>query len=173
MTKLATKLACATVCLLLLCAGNRSEAGSLTDQEETLSDQQVAKVKELIHDAIQPNIDVINRKIDALVGVIQANHLEPGRGGQVQRIADYKTANDDGHKNGYNNNNNHEDSNNNDDEHERKYVVKKYYYHIYCCHPRWYHCCRPHYCRPRCDDCYRPRCYKPRYHYCRPRDDDP
>jgi hypothetical protein len=174
MTKLATKLACATVCLLLLCAGNRSEAGSLTDQEEALSDQQIAKVKQLIHDAVRPSMDVINRKIDALVSVIEASHLGPERGDQVRRIADYKPENNDGHEPGYNNNNSHEDedNNNNNDEHERKYVVKKYYYYIYCCHPRWYHCCRSRYCRPRCDDCYRPRCYKPHYHYCRPRGDD-
>ena len=171
MTKLATKLACATVCLLLLCVGNRSEAASLMDQEEALSDQQIAKVKELIHDAVQPSMDIINRKIDALVGVIEASHLGSGRSGQVQRIADYKTGNNDGHEKGYNNND--EDNNNNNEEHERKYVVKKYVYYIYCCHPRWYHCCRPHYCRPRCDDCYRPRCCRPHYHYCRPRDDDP
>src|SRR6516162_11834235 len=131
MTKLATKLACATVCLLLLCVGNRSEAGSLTDQEEALSDQQIAKVKQLIHDAVQPSMDVINRKIDALVGVIEASHLGPGRGDQVRRIADYKPANNDGLEPGYNKNNSHEDgdNNNNNDEHERKYVVKKYYYY--------------------------------------------
>ena len=121
MTKLATKLACATVCLLLLCAGNRSEAASLMDQEEALSDQQIAKVKQLIHDAVQPSMDVINRKIDALVGVIEASHLGPGRGDQVRRIADYKPANNDGHEPGYNKNNSHEDGdNNNNDEHERK-----------------------------------------------------
>jgi hypothetical protein len=193
MRKLATKLACATVCLLLLCAGNRSEAASLTDQEEALSNQQIAKVKELIHDAVQPSMDIINRKIDALVGVIEASHLSPGRSGQVQQIADYKPA-----KPEYNNNNGNEDEdNNNNDEHERKYEVKKYYYYIYCCHPRSYHCCRSHCCRsrcddcdrprcddcdrprcdgcdrPRCDGCDRPRCYKSRYHYCRPRGDDP
>jgi hypothetical protein len=127
MRKLATKLACATVCLLLLCAGNRSEAASLTDQEEALSNQQIAKVKELIHDAVQPSMDIINRKIDALVGVIEASHLSPGRSGQVQQIADYKPA-----KPEYNNNSGNEDEdNNNNDEHERKYEVKKYYYYIY------------------------------------------
>lgn len=169
--KLATKLACATVCLLLLCGGNRSEAASLRGEEEALSDQQVAKVKELIHDAVQPAMDVINRKIDALVGVVEASHLKSGRVGQVQKIADYKTANNDDHENGYENN--HDNGNNNDEEHEHKYIVKKYVYYIYCCQPRGYHCCRPHYCRPSCDDCYRPRCYKPHNHYCRPRGDDP
>jgi hypothetical protein len=149
MMKLATKLACATVCVLLFCTAGQSQ---------TLSDQQIAKVREIIHDAVQPSIDAINQKIDTLVGVIRTNHLNSRRGAQVERVADYKTENN--------------DLNNKDDEHEHKYV-KKIIYNIYCCRSHWYHCCRPHYCRPRCDGCYKPHynhCYRP-HHYCRHGDD--
>jgi ABC-type Zn2+ transport system substrate-binding protein/surface adhesin len=137
MTKLAPKIACATVCLLLLCTASRSEAASPTDQQASMTDQQIAKVRELIHDTIQPTIDAINRKIDTLVDVIQANHLKSERGAQDERIADQKTGNSDEQ-----NNDEHERKYNND-EHEHKYVERRYIY-IYCC--------RPH-CRPRCDDC--------------------
>ena len=148
MTKLATKLACATVYLLLLCTAGQSQS---------LTDQQMAKVREIIHDTVQPSIDAINQKIDTLVGVIQTNHLNSERSPRVERIADYKA----------------ENNNNNNDEHEHKYVEKKIVYNIYCCRPHCYHCCRPHYYKPRCDGCYRPynRCYRP-HHYCR-RGDDP
>ena len=169
MTKLATKLACTTVCLLLLCIASRSEAASPTDQEGPLTDQQMAKVRELINDTIQPSIDAINRKIDTLVGVIQANHLKSERGAQDEQIADYKTRNNDER------NNDDREHTYNNDEGGHKYVERQYVY-IYCCRPHWYHCCRPHHCKPRCDNCYRPHwnhCYRRHYHYCRLREDDP
>src|SRR5215471_12035725 len=142
MTNLTTKLACATVCLLLLCTASRGEVA-------TLSDQQVSKVKELIHDTVQPSLDAINQKIDALVSVIQANHLRPERGLQTEHeIADYQL--------GQRNNKENDEHKYEHDEHkyeheERKYVEYKTIY-INCCRPRWYHCCRPRY-----DNCYRPR----------------
>jgi len=178
MTSFTTKLACATVCLLLFCTASRAEVA-------TLSDQQVAKVKELIHDAVQPSLDAINQKIDALVGAIQANHLRPERGLQMEHeIADYQVGqrnNKDNDEHKYENNDEQKYAG---DEHkyeheERRHVEYKTIY-INCCRPRWYHCCRPRYdncCRPRYDNCCRPRwhhCCRPHWnHYCRPRGDDP
>ena len=182
MTNLTTKLACATVCLLLFCAPSRGEVAALTDQ-------QVAKVKELIRDTVQPSLDAINQKIDALVGVIQAGHLRPERSLQMEHeAADYQI----GQRNNKPENDEHRYENDEHkyehkyehDEHkyehdERRYIEYKYIY-INCCRPHWYHCCRPRYdncCRPRYGDCCRPhwhRCCRPHWnHYCRPRGDDP
>jgi len=60
---------------------------------------------------------VLRARCIALVGVIEASHIGPGRGDQVRRIADYKPENNDGHEPGYNNNNSHEDEDNNNAEH--------------------------------------------------------
>ena len=132
MTKLATKLACATLCLLLLSAVSRTEAA---DQQASLTDQQVARVRELINDAIQSSLDAVNRRIDSLFGAIQANHLKAERRAQEERTADYKTGNDDEQSN------DEHESNYNNGEHEHKYVERRYIY--ICCRSHWYHCCRP------------------------------
>jgi hypothetical protein len=146
MRSLTTKLACATVCLLLLCTGSRAQVSGFTDQ-------QISKVKELIHDTVQPSIDAINKKIDTLVETIEASHLRPQRSPQLDRVAsDYQ-----------------EPTNRDKTSDERKTVIINNY--VGCCRhwrPRWHHCCR-HW-----DDCCRPRyhCCRPHYHYCR-RGDDP
>jgi hypothetical protein len=150
MRNLTTKLACATVCLLLLCTGSRAQVSGFTDQ-------QINKVRELIHDTVQPSIDAINKKIDTLVETIEATHLKPQRNLQLDRVAsDYQEPT------------NHVKTS--DDEH-RTVIINNY---VGCCRPhwrpRWHHCCR-HW-----DDCCRPRwnhCCRPHYHYCRPRGDDP
>src|SRR5215470_6411382 len=164
MTNLTTKLACATACLFLLCTASRGEVA-------TLNDQQVSKVKELIHDAVQPSLDAINHKIDTLVGVIQANHLKSERGPQMEHeVADYKMGQ-------HNNKDKDEHKYENNDEHKYEHEGRKYveYKYIDCCRPRWYRCCRPRYencCRPRYDNCCRPpwhHCCRPHWnHYCRP-----
>jgi hypothetical protein len=178
MRNFTTKLACATVCLLLFCTASRAQVATLTDQ-------QVAKVRELIHDAVQPSLDAINQKIDTLVGVIQARHLRSEPGVQLEHeVADYQTAQrnnkpEDDERKYENNEHKYEHDEHKYEHDERKYVEYKYIY-INCCRPRWYHCCRPRYdncCRPRYDNCCKPRwhhCCRPHgNHYCRPRGDDP
>jgi|SRR5215469_14160287 len=147
MRNLATKLACATVCLLLLCTGSRAQVSGFTDQ-------QINKVKDLIHDTVQPSIDAINKKIDTLVETIEASHLKPQRSFQLDRVAsDYQ-----------------EPTNHKPPSDERKVVVINNYG---CCRPHpkphWHHCCR-HW-----DNCCRPRwhCCRPHWNHCRFREDDP
>jgi hypothetical protein len=151
MTNLTTKLACATVYLLLLCTSSQGQG---------LSDQQVSRVKELIHDTVQPSLDAINKKIDALVDAIGEIRLKPEGSLQLEReAADYKTEPT-----------THAES---------KYPEPRVTY-INCCRSRWDNCCRPrwnHCCRPRWNHCCRPHwnhCCRPHWdYYCRPRGDDP
>jgi len=168
MRNLATKLACATVCLLILCTGSRGQG---------LTDQQIAKVKDLIHDTVQPSIDAINKKIDALVGALETSHLKPQHSLQVERdISEYQTE-PDTHIKTAAEERKYEDERKYGD--ERKNGEERKVIYINCCRPRWEGCCRPrwhHCCRPRWDNCCRPHwhhCCRPQHHYCRPRDDDP